>query len=36
MLSAMQVKRALDKGDQVLIVQLSELKLDLELPVDQS
>jgi hypothetical protein len=26
MLSAMQVKRALQRGDQVLVVQLSELK----------
>jgi hypothetical protein len=35
MLSAMQVRRALDKGDQVFVVQLSELKSDLELPANQ-
>jgi hypothetical protein len=28
MLSAMQVKRALERGDQVMMVQLTELKLD--------
>jgi hypothetical protein len=35
MLSAMQVKRALRKGDQVMMVQLSELKLDSQMPADQ-
>ena len=35
MLSAMQVKRALRRGDQVLVVQLSELKLDSQFPADQ-
>jgi hypothetical protein len=35
MLFAMQVKRALRKGDQVMMVQLSELKLDSQMPVDQ-
>jgi hypothetical protein len=35
MLSAMQVKRALRKGDQVMMVQLSELKLDSQMPANQ-
>jgi hypothetical protein len=35
MLSAMQVKRALRKGDQVMMVQLTELKLDSQMPADQ-
>jgi hypothetical protein len=35
MLSAMQVKRALRKGDQVMMVQLSELKLDSQMPAEQ-
>jgi ribosomal protein L28 len=35
MLSAMQVKRALRKGDHVMMVQLSELKLDSQIPADQ-
>jgi hypothetical protein len=35
MLSAMQVKRALKRGNQVLMVQLSELKLDSQIPADK-
>jgi hypothetical protein len=35
MLSAMQVKRALRKGDQVMMVQLNELKWDSQMPADQ-
>jgi hypothetical protein len=35
MLSAMQVKRALKRGDQVMVVQLSELKLDSQTPADK-
>jgi hypothetical protein len=35
MLSAMQVKRALKRGDQVVMVQLSELKLDSQIPADK-
>jgi hypothetical protein len=35
MLSTMQVKRALRKGDQVVMVQRSELKLDSQMPADQ-
>jgi hypothetical protein len=35
MLFAMQIKRALRRGDQVLMVQLSELKLDSQIPADQ-
>jgi hypothetical protein len=35
MLSAMQVKRALRKGDQVMVIQLSELKMDSQMPADQ-
>jgi hypothetical protein len=35
MLSAMQVKRALKRGDQVMMVQLSELKLDSQIPADK-
>jgi hypothetical protein len=35
MLSAMLVKRALRKGDEVMIVQLSELKLDSQMSADQ-
>jgi hypothetical protein len=34
MLSAMQVKRALRKGNEVMMVQLSELKLDSQMPAD--
>jgi hypothetical protein len=35
MLSVMQVKRALRRGDQVLVVQLSELKLDSKFSADK-
>jgi hypothetical protein len=35
MLSAMQVKRALKRGDQAMMVQLSELKLDSRIPADK-
>jgi hypothetical protein len=35
MLSAMQVKRALRRGDQVMMVQLTELKLDSQIPADK-
>jgi hypothetical protein len=35
MLSAMQVKRALKRGNQVMMVQLSELKLDSQIPADK-
>jgi hypothetical protein len=35
MLSVMQVKRALRKGDQVMMVQLSKLELDFQMPADQ-
>jgi hypothetical protein len=35
MLCAMQVKRALQRGDQVLMVQLSELKLDSQILADK-
>jgi hypothetical protein len=34
MLFALQVKRALRKGDQVIMVQLNELKLDSQMPAD--
>jgi hypothetical protein len=35
MLSTMQVKRALKRGDQVMMVQLSEPKLDSQIPADK-
>jgi hypothetical protein len=35
MLSAMQVKRALQRGNQVLVVQLFELKLNSQIPADR-
>jgi hypothetical protein len=35
MLSAMQVERALKRGDQVMMVQISELKLDSQIPADK-
>jgi hypothetical protein len=35
MLSGMHVEQALRKGDQVMMVQLSELKLDSQMPADQ-
>jgi hypothetical protein len=35
MLSVMQVKRALKKGDQVMMVQLNELKMNSQIPADQ-
>jgi hypothetical protein len=35
MLFAMQVKRALKRGDQMSMVQLSELKLDSQIPADK-
>jgi hypothetical protein len=35
MLSAMQVKRALRRGDQIMMVQLPELKMDSQMPGDK-
>jgi hypothetical protein len=36
MLSAMQVKQTLKRGDQVMMVQLNELKLDSQIPADKN